>query len=152
MNINYPGARVMLRDEITLYRFLVDRADVSLDGYEPVAVVGTVVRVIKAPEGSGLPPQLLVFWEGADFVPDTTTWEMPMWLEPAYQYGGDGFPLFSVETDGYGSIVLRNPQGAEVSSVAIDLDDQRRDQAFFDAVVRTVAGWWRKQQYTIAGK
>lgn len=77
------GTNVMMRDELRLYYYLAEHSEISLEGYEPVAVVGTVVRVIKAPEGSGLPPQLLVFWEGADFVPDTTTWEMPMWLESA---------------------------------------------------------------------
>lgn len=157
MNISYKGANVVERDALAVTAMLAQRHQIEHNIKDNGKMlipppVGTVVRVVKAPEGSGLPPQLLVFWEGEDLVPDLTTWELPANLDPAYEYGCDGFPLFSVETDGYGHLVVRNPEGTEVNSAAIDLDDERRDQAFFDGVLSAVAGWWRKQQYTLAGK
>ena len=136
MNISYKGASVMLRDELRLYWYLAERSEIPLEGYESVAVVGTVVRVIKAPEGSGLPPQLLVFWEGADFVPDTTTWEMPMWLEPATV---DGFPVLSVDTDGYGYLYARGADGQSVGCVELTSGEPLQD--FLDVV----AEWWNDQ-------
>ena len=158
MNISYKGANVVERDALAVTLALTQRHQIEYDlkdvGKAPIPpIVGTVVRVIQPPvEHPEWPCQLLVFWEGGDFVPDLTRWELPTWLEPAYEYGCDGFPLFSVETDGYGHLVVRNPEGTEVNSVALDLDDERRDQAFFDGVTRAVAGWWRKQNYTLAGK
>lgn len=100
------------------------------------------------------PAQVLVFWTGADLVPDRTEWLTEIDIDGDYPGGNTyrawdrEFPVFAVESGGYGDVSVLTPDGERAVYVyGHDLpgyDDAEPDDAFRLLVTTAVAQYLDK--------
>jgi hypothetical protein len=154
----YTGALVRERDAQRVTDMLIQRSGLHKIPIDAPAPQGVIVRVVQPPfDKRDRPVQVLVFWEGHDFVPDLLTWTTPMWLEPTYPnatYRADlyGFPILALESDGYGFIYARNPNGEIAATVEIHPDSRKTSNELFRAALhQAIDAWCHEPTRTTAG-